>query len=71
MPLSMGWYPKRGWKVGKYYKMQDNSIKDSCRTGIGFSNVIRRLEIKYGKNVVEIDSQVDTGTEVWMKPKKS
>ncbi|HHV99218.1 MAG TPA: sensor histidine kinase [Clostridiaceae bacterium] len=58
-------------KLQSIINCKDDTTKDDCRTGIGLSNVIRRLEIKYGKNVVEIDSQVAVGTEVRMTLEKS
>jgi sensor histidine kinase YesM len=39
---------------------------------IGISNVIRRLELMFGRNVVEIRSAVGKGTEVFiMLPKNA
>lgn len=43
---------------------KEESIPSSANRGIGVANVIRRLELKYGRNVVEIKSSKDKGTEV-------
>lgn len=38
--------------------------EEKSQSGIGVRNVIRRLEIIFGKNIVEISSEVGKGTEV-------
>ena len=43
---------------------KDELITSPSERGIGVVNVIRRLELKYGRNVVEIKSSKDKGTEV-------
>lgn len=48
-----------------------NEKLQTSKRGIGVSNVIRRLEIKYGKKVVEIKSEPNKGTKVILRlPKK-
>lgn len=50
--------------------IQVSSYDENDRTslrGVGISNVVRRLEIAYGKNVVSIKSVVEHGTEVNIK----
>lgn len=43
---------------------KEEFITSPSERGIGVVNVIRRLELKYGRNVVEIKSSRDKGTEV-------
>ncbi|RCX17997.1 histidine kinase/DNA gyrase B/HSP90-like ATPase [Anaerobacterium chartisolvens] len=43
---------------------KEKSMPSPSERGIGVVNVIRRLELKYGRNVVEIKSSKDKGTEV-------
>ena len=52
-------------KLKSILELKDLSKKETKR-GIGVANVIRRLEIKYGKNVVNIKSTEGIGTEVRM-----
>ncbi len=40
------------------------AISQTSARGIGISNVIRRLELKYGKNLVNIKSRFGEGTEI-------
>lgn len=47
-------------KLAKY----DDPSSQASKCGIGVANVVRRLEIKYGKNVVTIKSILGRGTEV-------
>lgn len=57
--------------------MDENTLDDilnnrekysgASRMGIGVNNVIRRLELTYGRNVVDIKSQLGAGTEVIIK----
>lgn len=58
-------------KLESILEYRDSGVKENSRSGIGINNVIRRLEIKYGGNVVEIDSRIGVGTEVRMRLKKS
>lgn len=43
---------------------KENYTKPTSARGIGVSNVIRRLELKYGKNVIDIKSTIGKGTEI-------
>lgn len=47
-------------KLNEHHQMNTNTL----RHGIGINNVVRRLEIEYGKNVVEIQSIERMGTRV-------
>lgn len=49
----------------------NNNEKGSQPRGIGVLNVIRRLEIKYGRNIVDIKSIQGIGTEVIIKLPKA
>ncbi len=42
-------------------------MSEDSRMGIGVNNVIRRLELTFGKNVIEIESKIGQGTEVRIK----
>lgn len=50
---------------------RENNSSDGSSTGIGMKNVMRRLELKYGKNIVEIKSKPGSGTEVRIRLDKS
>jgi two-component system, sensor histidine kinase YesM len=50
-------------KIKGFFAYKDVLEEDS-QSGIGVINVIRRLELIYGKNVVEIRSELGKGTEV-------
>lgn len=51
-------------KLKNILEQKNIDVEGQPGTGIGVSNVIRRLEIKYGKNVVEVHSRAGEGTEV-------
>ena len=48
-----------------------NESDINSKSGIGVSNVVRRLQITYGRNVVEIRSELNRGTTVKMMLDKS
>jgi sensor histidine kinase YesM len=50
-------------KIKGFFASADAS-EEKSHSGIGVRNVIRRLELIYGRNVVEIQSQLGEGTEV-------
>lgn len=50
-------------KIEGFFLNVDKS-EEKSQSGIGVRNVIRRLEIIFGKNIVEISSEVGKGTEV-------
>jgi len=54
-------------RLAEILNYKEKSQQKSSRYGIGISNVMRRLELKYGKNVVDIYSKLGKGTEVRMK----
>jgi sensor histidine kinase YesM len=49
--------------LGKLAGHGEKSLEPSTH-GIGIANVLRRLELKYGRNVVSIKSELGRGTEV-------
>lgn len=50
-------------KIKGFFAYKD-VLEEKSQSGIGVINVIRRLELIYGKNVVEIQSELGKGTEV-------
>jgi two-component system, sensor histidine kinase YesM len=57
-------------KIKNFFSYKE-VLNQKSQKGIGVINVIRRLEIIYGKNVVEIYSRLGEGTEVRMTLKKT
>lgn len=50
-------------KIKNFFEYKD-VLDEKSQSGIGVINVIRRLELIYGKNVVGIQSELGKGTEV-------
>jgi len=48
----------------EYIRSNRGKLLGDSRKGIGVNNVIRRLELIYGKNVVDMDSKLGEGTTV-------
>lgn len=58
-------------KIKSFFDYDDDRFKVGDKRGIGIINVIKRLEIKYGKNVVSIKSAINKGTEVSIRLSKA
>lgn len=58
-------------RLGSIMENKSKSIPDGdSRASIGVANVLRRLELKYGRNVAEMSSTEGVGTEVTLRIQK-